>query len=59
MRLPGPRPEQLAKAQAPVCVAVTGCTGAPSLWESLRALGREWTAKLIEAASERLRIAPC
>lgn len=45
---------QLAKAQAPLRVAVTGRSVGPPLWESLRALGRERTLARVDAALERL-----
>jgi glutamyl-tRNA synthetase len=44
---------QLAKAQAPLRVAVTGRTVGPPLWESLRALGRERTLQRIGSALAR------
>ena len=45
---------QLAKAQAPVRVALTGRQVGLPLWESIVALGRERTRKRLNAASERL-----
>ena len=44
----------LAKAQAPIRVAVTGRTVGPPLFESLVALGRERTLKRIAAARQLL-----
>ncbi len=44
---------QLAKAQAPVRIVVTGRSVGPPLWESLVALGRERTLKRIQLAAER------
>lgn len=44
----------LAKAQAPIRVAVTGRTVGPPLFESLVALGRERTLHRISAARDRL-----
>ncbi len=44
----------LAKAQAPIRVAVTGRTVGPPLFESLAALGRERTLKRLAAARNRL-----
>lgn len=48
----------LAKAQAPIRVAVTGRTVGPPLFESLVALGRERTLKRLAAARNRLGEAP-
>jgi glutamyl-tRNA synthetase len=45
----------LAKAQAPIRVAVTGRTVGPPLFESLELLGREETLRRIDAAVARLR----
>lgn len=45
---------QLAKAQAPVRVAVTGKASGPPLFESLAALGRTATMARLRAARERL-----
>lgn len=45
---------KLAKAQAPVRVAVTGRTVGPPLFESLEALGRERTLARLRAARARL-----
>jgi glutamyl-tRNA synthetase len=45
---------KLAKAQAPVRVAVTGRTVGPPLFESLALLGRERTLARLRAARERL-----
>lgn len=45
---------QLAKAQAPVRVALTGQRVGLPLWESIVALGRERTCKRLNTASERL-----
>jgi len=45
---------KLAKAQAPIRVAVTGRTVGPPLFESLRVLGRERTVERLGAARERL-----
>jgi glutamyl-tRNA synthetase len=48
---------KLAKAQAPIRVAVTGRTVGPPLFESLVALGRESTLARLRAARERLAAA--
>ena len=45
---------QMAKAQAPVRVAVTGRTVGPPLYESLVVLGRERTLERLRAARARL-----
>ncbi|MHB1533175.1 MAG: glutamate--tRNA ligase [Acidimicrobiales bacterium] len=45
---------QLGKAQAPVRLAVTGCSVGPPLFESLEALGRDRTLARLQAARERL-----
>ena len=45
---------KLAKAQAPVRVAVTGRRVGPPLFESLAVLGREETLRRIRAAQDRL-----
>lgn len=45
---------KLAKAQAPVRVAVTGRTFGPPLFESLEVLGRERTLERLDAARRRL-----
>ena len=45
---------QLAKAQAPVRVALTGRRVGPPLWESIVALGRERTLARLAAARERV-----
>src|SRR5205085_7503897 len=45
---------KLAKAQAPIRVAVTGRTVGPPLFESLVVLGREPTIERLRAARERL-----
>jgi glutamyl-tRNA synthetase len=45
---------KLAKAQAPIRVAVTGRTVGPPLFESLQALGRETTLARLRRARERL-----
>ncbi len=45
---------KLAKAQAPVRVAVTGRTVGPPLFESLEVLGRERTLERLDAARRRL-----
>jgi glutamyl-tRNA synthetase len=45
---------KLAKAQAPVRVAVTGRTVGPPLFESLEVLGRERVQARIRAARARL-----
>ena len=46
---------KLARAQAPVRVAVTGRTVGPPLFESLEVLGRDRAVARLEAALERLR----
>jgi glutamyl-tRNA synthetase len=46
---------KLAKAQAPIRVAVTGRSVGPPLFESLEVLGRERTLERLRAARERLR----
>lgn len=48
---------KLAKAQAPVRVAVTGRTVGPPLFESLEVLGRDRTVTRLQAALVRLRAA--
>jgi glutamyl-tRNA synthetase len=45
---------QLAKAQAPVRLAVTGRSVGPPLWESLEVLGRDRTLERLAAAIRRL-----
>ena len=45
---------KLAKAQAPVRVAVTGRTVGPPLFESLVVLGRDRTLSRLRAARDRL-----
>jgi glutamyl-tRNA synthetase len=45
---------QLAKAQAPVRLAVTGRSVGPPLWESLELLGRDHTVARLRAALTRL-----
>jgi glutamyl-tRNA synthetase len=45
---------QLAKAQAPVRLAVTGRAVGPPLWESLELLGRDHTVARLRAALTRL-----
>jgi len=45
---------KLAKAQAPIRVAVTGRTVGPPLFESLHVLGREPTLARLRAARQRL-----
>jgi glutamyl-tRNA synthetase len=45
---------KLAKAQAPIRVAVTGRAIGPPLFESLEALGRERTLSRLQAALDRL-----
>jgi glutamyl-tRNA synthetase len=45
---------KLAKAQAPIRVAVTGRTVGPPLFESLQVLGRERTLARLAAARSRL-----
>ena len=45
---------KLAKAQAPVRVAITGRTVGPPLFESIEVLGRERTLARLEAALRRL-----
>ena len=45
---------KLAKAQAPVRVAVTGRTVGPPLFESLEILGRDETLARLRAARARL-----
>jgi glutamyl-tRNA synthetase len=45
---------QLAKAQAPVRLAVTGRSVGPPLWESLELLGRDQTIARLRAALTRL-----
>ena len=45
---------KLAKAQAPIRVAVTGRSVGPPLFESLHVLGRERTLARLRAARERL-----
>ena len=45
---------KLAKAQAPIRVAVTGRSVGPPLFESLEVLGREKTLRRLEAARDRL-----
>jgi glutamyl-tRNA synthetase len=47
--------KKLAKAQAPVRVAVTGRTVGPPLFESLHLLGRERTLERLRVARDRLR----
>jgi glutamyl-tRNA synthetase len=47
----------LAKAQAPIRVAVTGRTVGPPLFESLEILGRERTLERLAAAQERIAAA--
>jgi glutamyl-tRNA synthetase len=49
---------QLAKAQAPVRVALTGRRVGPPLWESTAALGRDRTVTRLRAARARLTAAP-
>jgi glutamyl-tRNA synthetase len=49
---------KLAKAQAPVRVAVTGRTVGPPLFESLNVLGRERTLERLRAARDRLAVEP-
>ncbi|HTX62004.1 MAG TPA: glutamate--tRNA ligase [Acidimicrobiales bacterium] len=46
---------KLAKAQAPIRVAVTGRTVGPPLFESLEVLGREEVLRRLRAALERAR----
>jgi glutamyl-tRNA synthetase len=46
---------QLAKAQAPVRLAITGRTVGPPLWQSIVVLGRETTAARLAAARAKLR----
>jgi len=46
---------KLAKAQAPVRVAVTGRSVGPPLFESIEVLGREKTIARLETALERIR----
>jgi glutamyl-tRNA synthetase len=48
---------KLAKAQAPIRVAVTGRTVGPPLFESLEVLGREEVLRRLRAALERARAA--
>ncbi len=48
---------KLAKAQAPIRVAVTGRTVGPPLFESLEVLGRDEVLRRLAAASERARAA--
>ena len=45
---------QLAKAQAPVRLAITGRTVGPPLWQSIVALGRRATAARLVGARARL-----
>jgi glutamyl-tRNA synthetase len=45
---------KVAKAQAPIRVAITGRSVGPPLWESLAVLGRERTLARIDAALARL-----
>ena len=45
---------KLAKAQAPIRVAITGRTVGPPLFESLHMLGRDRTLERLRAARERL-----
>jgi glutamyl-tRNA synthetase len=47
--------KELAKAQAPIRVAVTGRTVGPPLFESLYLLGRDRTLERLRAARDRLR----
>jgi glutamyl-tRNA synthetase len=47
--------KKLAKAQAPIRVAVTGRTVGPPLFESLYLLGRDRTLERLRAARDRLR----
>ena len=47
---------KLAKAQAPIRVAVTGRTVGPPLFESLHVLGRERTLERLRAARDRLAV---
>lgn len=47
--------KKLAKAQAPIRVAVTGRTVGPPLFESLLLLGRDRTLERLRAARDRLR----
>ncbi len=47
---------KLAKAQAPIRVAVTGCTVGPPLFESLEVLGREEVLRRLRGALERARV---
>jgi glutamyl-tRNA synthetase len=47
--------KKLAKAQAPIRVAVTGRTVGPPLFESLQLLGRDHTLQRLRAARDRLR----
>ncbi|HEX2042465.1 MAG TPA: glutamate--tRNA ligase [Acidimicrobiales bacterium] len=49
---------KLARAQAPVRVAVTGRTVGPPLFESLNVLGRERTLERLRAARDRLAMEP-
>jgi glutamyl-tRNA synthetase len=46
---------KLAKAQAPIRVAVTGRTVGPPLFESLEILGRDATLRRLRAAIDRVR----
>jgi glutamyl-tRNA synthetase len=48
------RGRKLAKAQAPIRVAVTGRTVGPPLFESLHLLGRDRTLERLRAARDRL-----
>jgi glutamyl-tRNA synthetase len=47
--------KKLAKAQAPIRVAVTGRTVGPPLFESLHLLGRDRTLERLRSARDRLR----
>jgi glutamyl-tRNA synthetase len=50
--------EQLARAQAPIRLAVTGRSVGPPLWESLQLLGRDRNVARLEAALGRLQAGP-
>ena len=54
MPVPADDEAKLAKAQAPVRVAITGRSVGPPLFESLVALGRERTLARLRSALARL-----
>ena len=48
---------KLAKAQAPIRVAITGRSVGPPLFESLHVLGRQPTLERLQRAKDRLSAA--